>query len=268
MGKSPLGDAWGTESGLPDNFTHLVAEAWFGPNEESERDPDKVYLNLRGPAYGEDGELIGDEDGYTLRFGTGKNWSVIKKGAGVESDVGASKFNRNSGVGHLITAIGDEGVLTKELKAVLKGRGAPTEAATFGDLAFRYERTVVSTFKAEDTGEDVSWELPLPVEFLGVGEDALGGKKKGAKTKVKAKAVEADIDDESDDDEPKAKPKSNGKLRKKVVEFAATYEADEYDEFKEDVFDSDLFALADELEEDEELKAEVLDEDNIFAEAH
>jgi len=66
MGKSPLGDAWGTESGLPDNFTHLVAEAWFGPNEESERDPDKVYLNLRGPAYGEDGELIGDEDGYTL----------------------------------------------------------------------------------------------------------------------------------------------------------------------------------------------------------
>lgn len=261
MGKSPIGDAWGTESGLPDNFTHLVAEAWFGPNEESDRDPDKVYLNLRGPAYGEDGELIGDEDGYTLRFGTGKNWSVIKKGAGVESDVGASKFNRNSGVGHLITAIGSDDVLTKELKGVLKGRGAPTEAATFADLAFRYERTVVSVFKAEDTGEDVSWELPLPVEFLGEGEDALGGKK-GAKAKAKIKAVD------DDDDEPKAKPKSNGKLRKKVVEFAATYGADEFDEFKEDVFDSDLFGLADELEEDEELKAEVLDEDNIFAEAH
>ena len=263
MGKDALkSKGWETDSGLPDDFTHLVAEAWFGPNEESERDPDKIYLNLRGPALDAEGEPVGDDDGYVLRFGVGKHWEAVKQGSMVEHANGATKFNRNSGCGHLVTAIGEVVEAgAEELEALLKKRGAPTNAKTFTGLAFRYQRKVVSTFKSEDTGENVNWELPLPVAFVGTEESDLGPQKKAKKTAVKATKV-------SDDDDEKPAKKAKGDdsaLRAKVVKFAAQYDKDEFEDFTEEVFDADIFKAADSI--GEELKAEILDEDVIWAES-
>ena len=97
MGK----ESWETTSGLLDDFTLNVAEAWFGEDEEN--DDERIYLFLRGLATdSDDGE---ESEDYRERFRVGTNWEVVDKGGAVENATGKPKFNKNSGVGRLIRSM-------------------------------------------------------------------------------------------------------------------------------------------------------------------
>lgn len=240
MGKGK-NSSWETVSGLLEEFAFKVAEAWFGPNEDSERDPDKVYLNLRGVAK-VDGEIVDDE--HVERYSTGKNWEVVEDGAEVENATGKNKFNENTGLGRLINAMvacGDD------VAEYLAGKGEAYEASTFEGLAMDMKRMLVSEFESDD-GETVQWYLQLPTE---IAVKAKKGKKGGS-----GKAG-------------KAKGKGKSSLRSEIIEFAKEFDEDEHDDFVDQVLDDTVFDNAEKIEDDDELHAEVLDPDSeLWSEAH
>lgn len=254
-------DRWDTDSGLPDSVAHAAIEVWFGPNEQSEFDNERIYLNLRGPAIDlDEGQPVGDEEGlYTLRLSIGNNWEVGKNGKVVSHTAGGTKFHQSTGLGKFIKAIGALLDEDSKLAKALDARGQTYEAATYQNLAFRYARQQF-TFKNSE-GEETEYSLLLPAGFLGVGADAIG------------------VGAEESEDVAPAKPTRRKKaaakgdqadqtaLRQEVITYAAQFEADEHEDFVEEVLDADVFPQANEI--GEELKAEILDaESDLWAEAH
>jgi len=236
-------DDWGTTSGLLDDFDLKVKNAWYGPDEESDNQ-EKIFLFLSGPAY-QDGEEIDEE--YSERFGTGKGWEVVDEGAAVEHGSGRNKFIRSSGVGRLIdTAVG----LGDDVAELLGSRGAPYEAKVFDGLTIHFERRVVSKWKNDD-GDEIVWEMPLPTSIVATKSKVKGkGKAKGkGKGKGHAKA--------SSSSKPKADV-SEKALRRKLLKLADDYE--DFDEF----VDAALEAYP-EVEDFDDLHADLLDEDGIFS---
>lgn len=234
---------WGTESGLLDDFDFTAKEAWFGPNPESDF-PGINYLHLRGPAY-IGGDLVAEE--YAIRYSTGKNWEVVGGGAGVESATGALKFHARSGCGEFVARVIKLVAENKALETVLSTRGAPTQADTWKGLTFHME-LVTEKMKDRETGEEREFFRQLPVAFTA---DTAGAKvtpirgaaKGGTKTATASPA-----------------------LRRAIVRFAKDYGAKEYEEFVADVLNPEVFDKAGDITE--ELKAEILDESAIWAEAH
>ena len=236
--------SWETTSGLIDEARFKVEEAWFGPNEDSDRDAEKIYLNLRGEATFE-GEVLDDE--HTERYSTGKNWEVVEDGAEVENATGKNRFNENTGLGRFINALvacGDD------VAEYLQAKGEAFEAATFEGLDMDMERMLVSEFESDD-GETVKWYLLLPV--------AVKVKAKKGKKSKKGGSGKAG----------KAKGKGKSSLRSDIVDFAKEFDEDEHDEFVDQILDVETFDNAEKIEDDDELHAEVLDPDSdLWSEAH
>ncbi len=234
--------SWETTSGLLEEYKFKVKESWFGPNEDSDRDAEKIYLNLRGEATVE-GDLVDEE--HTERYSTGKNWEVVEDGAEVENATGKNKFNENTGIGRLINAMvscGDDDEVAKYLQA----KGEAYEAATFDGLDMDMERMLASEFETDD-GETVRWFLSLPVEIKTKAKTRRGGSGKAGR----------------------AKGKEESSLRSDIIEFAKEFDEDEHDDFVDQILDDDVFADAGKIEDDDELHAEVLDPDSkLWAEAH
>lgn len=276
--------SWKTSSGLLDDFDFSIEEAWFGT---AEKFGDAVLLHLRGIAEQEvDGEMVVVDEEHTLLYGLGDGWEVAAGGTAVTHSAGKTTFTNNSNIGRLIDSIvGLGGEVVEEME----GRGDTYQAETWIGLKFHIERRQFS-FRNRETGEQVSYEVPLATDFLGTFEpeeevapkkgkksSTRGSAKAGAKAGTKAGAKRGRkpaAEDEDEDEEEEAPPPKKGKrgkkqenpLREAVVAFATEYE--DHASFVEDVFDPDEFDQAEELQEDEELSADVLDEDgSVWQEA-
>ncbi|MEA2001569.1 MAG: hypothetical protein U9N84_06755 [Actinomycetota bacterium] len=230
-------DDWGTTDGLLDNYDLKVMSAWFGPDEEN--DDDRIFLFLQGPAF-QDGEEV--EEDHRDRFGTGKGWEVMDEGAEVEHGSGRNKFNSATAVGRLVKAMV---ALGDDVAELLGARGAPYQAKVFTDLEIHFDRKVVSTWVDDDTGETVEWILPMPASVSEIKAKKKGRAKKKAPAKSKAKA----------------KPTGEKALRRKLIKLAGDH--DEFDEFVDAALDE-----YPDVEDYDDLHADLLDEDGIFAEGN
>lgn len=255
--------SWDTESGLLDDFDFEVDDAWFGEDEESDNNDGRIFLFLRGEATDDEGEVYED---HRERYSTGKNWEVVDDGAEVENAGGKTRFNQNAGIGRLINALV---ALGDDVAEYLQGRGAAFEAATFEGLNMHMDNKVVSKWTNDD-GEEVEWRLNLPSELTipkpKKGKKKGGGKGKAGRGKVEdKKASKASKTTKS----KKSKKSSTSSLRSEVAEFASQFDKDEYDTFLDEVLDSDVFPNADQILDDDDLHADVLDEDSdLWKDAH
>ncbi len=241
MGKG----SWETTTGLIEEGRMKVEEAWFGPNEDSDRDTDKIYLNLRGEVTFE-GETIDDE--HVERYSVGKNWEVVEDGAEVENATGKNRFNENTGLGRFINALvacGDD------VATYLQKKGEAYEASTFEGLDMDMERQLVSEFESDD-GETVRWFLLLPVAVKVKAKKGSKAKKGGSGKASRGKGKD-----------------KKSSLRSDIIDFAKEFDEDEHDEFVDQVLNEDDFPNAVKIEDDDELHAEVLDPDSeLWSEAH
>ena len=245
----PEKTSWDTESGLLDDYDFVVKETWFGEDEESDNQDGRIFLFLRGEAF-EDGELSDDE--HRERYSTGKNWEVVEDGEEVENATGKNRFNQNAGVGRLINAL----VAIDDVAEALKDKGNAFEAETFNGLNMHMERKIVSRWTDSDTGEELEWALALPTSVELKSKKSKSKKSKGKKggsgkaSRAKGKGT---------------KPS----LRSDIIDFAGEFDEDEHDEFVDQVLDDSLFERAEEIQDDDELHAEVLDADSkLWAKAH
>ncbi len=237
MGK----ESWETTSGLLDDFTLNVAEAWFGEDEEN--DDERIYLFLRGLAIDNDSEDATEEEDYRERFRVGTNWEVVDKGGAVENATGKPKFNKNSGVGRLIRSMVADGATAEALAE----RGDATEAATYVGLTLHLVRIEQTPFENDD-GDKVEWNILSAVEV----EFSKKAKPKG-KGKGKGKGGSGKADKGED---------SKGKgLKKTVIVFAGQFGDDEHITFVEQVLDAETFPAAPDIEDDDELHADILDDE-------
>lgn len=241
-------DSWATESGLLDNYDMVVDEAWFGQDPSSD-DDERIFLFLRGDAVDEEGE---EHEAHTERYSTGKNWEVVEDGAEVENATGRHKFNQNAGIGRLINAL----VALGEKEATfLSERGDTFESKTYKGLKLHMESREVSKWTNDD-GDEVVWRLNLPTK-IDMKKGGKGGKGKASRsddtptdTKAKGKA------------DKKAKTSKPSGLRAAILEFAAQFAEDEHDEFVDQILDDSIFDKADDILDNDELHAEVLDPDS------
>ena len=93
-------------------------------------------------------------------FGCGKGVTLVSE---KEVDLGlmkGEKFNSNSAVGQLITALKDNPALLSQVTA----KGAPNLATSYIGLTAVWER---KEFKNKINGEDVSYSRILPVDVVG-----------------------------------------------------------------------------------------------------
>lgn len=253
--------SWKTGSGLLDDFDFSIEEAWFGTHEKY---GDTVLLNLRGIAEQDvDGNIEVVDDEQVLLFSCGDGWEVAKGGTLATHSAGKDTFINNSNMGRLINAVVGLG---DEVLEEMQGRGETYEADTWVGLKFHIERKQF-TFKDRQTGEATTYEVPLPTDFLGTFEPEGEEKPKAkptARTRGKAKAEPEPEADEAEAEEEAPKPRRRGKkantaLRDAVIAFASEYE--DHADFVEEVFDPEEFDQAEALQGDEELSADVLDED-------
>jgi hypothetical protein len=240
--------SWDTESGLLDDFDFEVDEAWFGEDEEADNNDGRVFLFLRGTAVDDEGE---EHEEHRERYSTGKNWEAVDDGAEVENATGKNRFNQNAGLGRLINALV---ALGDDEAAYLSKRGQAYEASTFDGLSLHMENMEVSRWTNDD-GEEVSWNLNLPV--------SLTLPKKKAKKGGKGKA------DRSGTKKAKKTASKPTGLQAEIAKFAAQFDEDEHDEFVDQVLDEDVFDNANKIMDDDELHAEILDPDSeLWANAH
>lgn len=257
--------SWKTSSGLLDDFDFSIEEAWFGTNEKF---GDAVLLNLRGIAEQMvEGEMAVVDDEHVLLYSCGEGWEAAKGGREATHGAGKTTFTNNSNMGRLIDAIV---ALGGDVLEELGTRGESYEADTWEGLKFHIERKTF-TFRNRETGENVSYEVPLPTDYLGTfdveeeeapkkkapsrgkGKGSARGSKAGSKATPKRKPSRSKA-------KAKAEPEEEeNDLRDAVIEFGAEYE--DHATFVEEVFDPDVFDRAEELQEDEELSEDVLDED-------
>ena len=249
-----MSSSFKTTSGLPDNFEQDIEEFWFGKNPSSEQATDQIYAIIRGKSVDlESGE---EEAENTVYLSVGKDWEETKGGEAVKNKSGKGQFNKNSSFGrfidHAVTAGGD-GLLD-----LLQERGEAYEAETWKGLRFRMERKEFSFTRSGET-EKQTYSVTLPVEYLGeVGEAPKKAPAKKAPAKRATPAKRPVVKKAAKEDD----------LRSALVAYAAEFEEDDFDTFVASVYDEETFPRAAELEDDEELANAVLDEDDIWAEAH
>ena len=225
-----------------DDYSIVFNDVWFGPNPESDF-PDVTYLWARGPATVDDAVV---DDEYTVRFGTGKSWEVVSGGEAVEHASGNLKFHGRSAAGMFVNRVMQLMDSDEALTAAIATRGSPTESATWQGLAFDME--LVEDSFTDKEGVNHEFFRTLPTAYR---DDLAGGGSGKASSSSPATASGG---------------MTTKQLTRAVLKFAKGYEADEFDDFVEDVLDSDEFEYADTIGED--LKALILDKDEIFADAH
>ena len=175
-------ETWDTTSGLLDDFTLQVGEAWFGEDEEN--DDERIYLFLRGTAVDNEDEGGAEEEDYRERFRAGQNWEVVDKGAGVENATGKQKFNKNSGIGRLIRSmVEDEATAT-----ALAERGDANQAETYIGLTLHLVRVEQTPFENDD-GDKVEWNILQAVEVEFPKAKAKGKKKSVIRVAVMRKLM-------------------------------------------------------------------------------
>lgn len=250
--------SWKTSSGLLDDFDFSIEEAWFGTHEKF---PDTTLLSLRGIAEQEvDGELVVVDDEHTLLYSLGDGWEIANGGREATHTAGRTTFTNNSNMGRLIDAVV---ALGGEALKELASRGESYEADTWQGLRFHIDRKQFS-YRDRETQEQRQYEVPLPSEFLGTfdpEEEAKPKAKAAGKSRSRAKAKAEPAEEEAEAPAPKRRRKKSGDsaLFTALVAFASEYE--DHSDFVEDVFDADEFDQVEELQADEELAADVLDED-------
>lgn len=236
--------SWKTSSGLLDDYDHVWEEVWFGTDDRFGGGK-TVLLNVRGPAY-QEGEMV-DEEVHNL-YSCGDGWKVAKGGEETTHPTRNGVFTAQSNMGRLIDAVLELG---DDVIEEISSRGDTFQAETWRGLKFHIERKTFH-YKDRETGEDRSYEVPLPTEYLGVGGEEEDKPKGSAKSKGKSSGTR--------------RRKKTKDLRDEVVEFASEFE--DHGDFLDAVFDADEFERADEVQEDEELSNEVLDPDSeLWAES-
>lgn len=261
--------SWKTSSGLLDDFDFTIEEAWFGTNEKF---GDQVLLNLRGEAEQEvEGEIVVVDDEHLLLYSCGDGWEAAKGGREATHGAGKTTFTNQSNMGRLIDALVGLG---SEVLEELEGRGETYEADTWEGLKLHIERKQFS-FRNRETQEQVNYEVPLPTDYLGtveIEEEEKPKKKPKSKgkssraSKAKGKGKSGSKSKSKKKDEEETEEETDSDLREAIVEFATDYE--DHADFVEEVFDSEFFDRAEELQEDEELSEDALDEEgSIWVEA-
>lgn len=278
--------AWGTTSGLLDDYEHHWEEVWFGFNDKYQEGK-ALLLHVQGPAL-QEGEVV-EEEMLTM-YSCGDGWDAAKGGEEAAHKNGNIKFSDGANVGKLVKSIMD--LLGDDL-ADLAAKGNPTQAKTWRGMQVQMERKAFS-YKDRKTGEERTYEVALPVEIIALGEPeedtsrgraGSRGKGNAASSTGRAKAAtsrtRAQADDVEDDDEvdevveapakPARKPRASKTkdLRSEVIEFAGTFEENDHGSFLDAVYDEGEFPRANDIDDDEDLSDEILDPDSdLWAEAH
>ncbi len=232
--------SWDTSSGLLEQFTLDVEEAWFGTNDKY-MSGKILLLNLKGPAT-VDGDVV--DPAHHIWYSCGDKWKAAQGGASAVNTTGTDSFNSQAGIGRLIDgikALGDEAI------DVMRGRGESFEADTWNGLVLELERTKVSQFTDKTTKELVEVYVNMP-QSISVSSG-----------QASAPAAET---------ETPAAPSGGGlppaALRKVLVKEAANH--DDADDFMAHVLDNSYQHSA-ALTANEEILDEVI-EGTIHAEAH
>src|ERR1044072_3409933 len=146
--------AWDLESGLKQSFDMTISSATF--EYDSSYKADVLLLVLKG--------IDTDGDEQRLLYTVSQGWVPGQGGQTAVREDGQQgrSFNKNSGIGTLITAA-RTAMATEGADLVSRGSGQPRDASIWPGLTFPFERTPL--------GEgDYKTERPLPVKFLGEGQ--------------------------------------------------------------------------------------------------
>ena len=205
-----MADAWDLSSGLVDTFEGTVTDAWF-TFDDSYNNGETCVLKLVVKA--DTPGTFGEDNTTTLLFPLGKGWEPTNKGEQVQHESGSPKqFNRSSGMGLLINAAREIGLVDKWREQ----DATPFDAAIWNGLHCEWHNTEFS-WTTQD-GEKRSYYRMLPTNVLGSGD--------GSKP----------VEDTPDFD---LSPALRGKLR------AIATTCDTHDTFIEKAFTADLDLGAD-----------------------
>jgi hypothetical protein len=125
-------DPWATSSGLVDDVTVTIADAYF-TFDPGYNDGQTLVLKIEG--HTDDG----DSPEFDAFFPCGNGWETTDKGATASREDGKRKgFNKNTGYGMFFLSAIECGA-----GDVLKSRGTPMEAAVWKGLVFHMKRKEV-----------------------------------------------------------------------------------------------------------------------------
>jgi hypothetical protein len=234
--------SWDTSSGLLEEFSLDVQEAWFGTNDKYNQGQ-TLLLNLKGAA-----SVAGDvvDPDHHLMLSCGDKWKAAQGGATAVNTTGSDSFNSQSAVGRLIDGAKELG---DPVIAILRGRGDSFQADTWNNLVIDFERVKTGSFKDRNTGEERDVYNYLPRAIV----EGSGG---GASASTPAPAAAA-ADNSGGGMAPAA-------LRKILGVEAAKYDSN--DDFMAAVLD-DGYSHGSALTSNEELLDAVID-GSIYAEAN
>ncbi len=227
--------SWDFTSGLPEHFSIDAENTWFEEGDYG------TSLHIEGRLEDFDSGEVDDEG--EVRLSIGRGYEVVDEGQAVEHPTGRA-FNRSSTLVKTITT-------NEDFLETIQAKGEAFEAPTFAGFRYTLRRVQGETFKTDD-GEERQRQWYEIEDFEELGKGKKGKGKSSAKSGGKAKAKSGG----------KGKDNGSGKIRAKLVKLAAKYE--DHDDFVEAAQEE----FEDELDADDELNAAVLDEDEIFAEAH
>lgn len=157
-------DAWGTETGLVDDFVLRVDKSWFATDARY-NNGETLLLNWQGAVdqpIGSDGDME-----FTASFPVGGGWVSNDGGDTAESEKGRAKFNSSSIYGRIVdSAIAEKKDGGLGIGSLVKGRGRPTQAKIWEGLTFRMKQVEFNY-----GGEIGKKSRLMPVEFLGENVD-------------------------------------------------------------------------------------------------
>lgn len=155
-------DPYALSSGLLDDFTGEITEAYFG-TDAAYNSGDTVLLILELATDNPDTPTI------TEKLSCGTGWVIENQGASVASENGRNRnFNKNSRVGLFLAHAAEAGALD-----TLRGRGTPMEAKTFQGLTFHWNRKPITGYDGQVK------DVLLPSEFLHDGKAAVSSNGNG-----------------------------------------------------------------------------------------
>jgi hypothetical protein len=147
-------DPYALSTGLPDDFSGTITEAYFAADTGFTQDGSAVTVLQLSVATG-----LPDNPVETLKVSCGSGWEIEDQGGRVVR-VGTEKqqFNQSSNMGILIAHAIKAGALD-----TMRSRGVPQEAKTWEGLTFHWNRLTLP-------GRDGTESKPklLPTKFLGV----------------------------------------------------------------------------------------------------
>lgn len=152
-------DAWDLSSGLVDTFDGTVTDAWF-TFDDSYNNGETCVLKLVVKA--DNPGTFPGENTTTILYPLGKGWDIADKGVKCEHESGKQQnFHKNSGMGLLINAARDIGLVDKWREQ----DATPFDARIWIGVHCEWHNTEF-TFTTKD-GEERSYYRMLPRTLLG-----------------------------------------------------------------------------------------------------